>query len=729
MDSQKNDYTRQFLIEARDILDAVAAATLAVEADPSNSELLNAIFRGIHTIKGSAAMFGLDCLSECSHELENLLNSLREGGLSLTPEVVDVVLQGLDALGEMHAALARGDTPGSYDELVASFVRLTPARANAPAGAMAGPAAGCRAPIPILPETVRQALEAALAGAGDGQARPFLVRLGFASEDLANGFDPLVFLRNLKEACFYCHPLPTTAVPPCQELSPLCLYLRPDVVVATRLAAQDIRDLAFDPELIDVTELDRPGAAVAGDGPSDPGPAPAAEDALPEGEQTPSRAAKPLGRILVEARKITEADLDQALARQAADRAAEPDRQAELKVMRVDEAKIDAFNNMIGELVIARNAYDFLVEGLEAGATFDSGEKKRLKDNLRLFSRITGELQRGVMALRLVPIRGIFQKYVRVVRDISRQQDKRIDYRTEGGETEIDKKIADLLSEPLIHMIRNACDHGLETPRERLEAGKSEVGRLTLEASREGRTLRVVIRDDGRGMDREKVREKALRLGMAVGDPEDPRFFDVIFQPGFSTKEAVSELSGRGVGMDVVKSALESLNGTIQVDSELGKGTAITLSIPMSMGVSVALQVESGGQPYAIPIEHVLETLLVTQDDVHALGDVQGMAYRGAILPVARLDRLLAGEMGLPADGQGEADGREYPVVVVGSSRGNYGLLVDRLLRNCEIAIKPAPDSLAGLDYLSGVTILGDGRVLLVLNPEYLVCGPQAYDQ
>ncbi len=717
MDTQKNAYKQQFLIEARDILDSVAAATLAAESDPANSELLNAIFRGIHTIKGSAAMFGLDCLSECSHELENLLNSLREGGLALTPEVVDVVLQGLDALGEMHAALTRGDTPGRYDELVASFARLTPAKAVVPVGVAAAMSAGARASGSILPETVRQALEAALAGTADVRVRPFLVRLGFASEDLANGFDPLIFLRNLKEECLYCQPLPTTAVPPCQELSPLDLYLRPDVLVATGLAAEDIRDLAFDPDLIAVTELDLSAPPVPGDGAGDP-----VNEASPEAVETPSGAAKPLGRILVEARKITEADLDQALARQAADRAAEPGRQAELKVMRVDEAKIDAFNNMIGELVIARNAYDFLVEGLEAAAALDGGEKKRLKDNLRLFSRITGELQRGVMALRLAPIRGIFQKYVRVVRDISRQQGKRIDYRTEGGETEIDKKIADLLSEPLIHMIRNACDHGLETPKERLEAGKPEVGCLTLEASREGRTLRVVIRDDGRGMDREKVREKAVRLGMAVGDPEDPRFLDVIFQPGFSTKEAVSELSGRGVGMDVVKSALESLSGTIQVDSEFGKGTTITLSIPMSMGVSLALQVESGGQPYAIPIEHVLETILATPGDVHALGDVQGMAYRGAILPVARLDRLLAGERGLPAQGQGEADDREYPVVVVGSSRGDYGLIIDRLLRNCEIAIKPAPDSLAELDYLSGVTILGDGRVLLVLNPEYLVC-------
>ena len=712
METQKDAFKRQFLVEARDILDAVGEATLAAEADPANVDLLNAIFRGVHTIKGSAAMFDMDGLGDVAHELESLLNHLRDGTTAMTPEVADVVLKGLDALGAIHSALVRGETPARDADFLADFRRLVdsllPPRPAEPgeAAAPADPAAGACVfgeASPALAEGFGEEIAAALAAAGDAQARAFCVRPAHTSELLANGFDPQIFLKNLKEASLLYRARTEDSVPVCGDFSPLALYLRPSVLVVTRQSAAEIRELALEPSLVDVADIARPG---------EPGP-------VPQATPTATGGYKPLGRILVEEQKITENDLNQALAKQAAGRQAEAASQAELKVMRVDEAKIDAFNNMIGELVIARNTYDFLVEGLDGSQALDTGETKRLKDNLRLFSRITGELQRGVLALRLVPIRGIFQKYVRVVRDISRKQGKRIDYRMEGGETEIDKKIADLLSEPLIHMIRNACDHGLETPGERQAAGKPETGCLRVSASREGRTLTITIRDDGRGIDRAKVAAKASRLGMDPGDPDDPHFLDVLFLPGFSTREEVSALSGRGVGMDVVKSSLEALCGSVRVESELGRGTSVILSIPMSMGVSLALQVEAGGQPYAIPIDHVLETILAPGADIHDIGGVMGIPYRGGILPVARLDRLLAGEGSSPP--APESVDREYPLVVVEGAKGKYGLVVDRLLRNCEIAIKPVPESLAGLDFLDGVTILGDGRVLLVLNPEQLV--------
>jgi two-component system chemotaxis sensor kinase CheA len=307
------------------------------------------------------------------------------------------------------------------------------------------------------------------------------------------------------------------------------------------------------------------------------------------------------------------------------------------------------------------------------------------------------------------------------VRDISHRQGKLIDLKTEGGETEVDKKVADLISEPLIHMIRNSCDHALETPEERVAAGKQERGVLTLRACREGRNLVVKIIDDGRGIDRRKVHEKAVRLGIPVGSPEDDNLLDVIFLPGFSMKDEVSDISGRGVGMDVVKSTLAALGGTVHIASAPGEGTTITMDIPMSMGVSVAMQVIAGGQQYAIPIENVLETVKVAPRDIHDLGATWGIHYRGEILPVARLERFLGREKVRSDVDRGSIGDEDLPVVVITSTKGKQGLIIDRLLRNCEIAIKPVPDSLASLAFLGGVTILGDGRVVLVLNPEHLI--------
>jgi len=734
MDTQKSIYRQQFLLEVRDILDVVGDTVLKAESDPTNPELLNAIFRGVHTIKGSSAMFDLDSLGAFAHHLEGLLNSLRSGELTLSTDVVDIILKGLDALGEMRASIVRGEEPESRADLITCFGLVAGNVAAAVPGHCPDARPGNRHALEILTDQV--AIDAArdgIAGTGQASSSLFSIELRYASDHLANGFDPAVFLRNLRSSCSFYRADSRDEVPECCNLRPLDLYLRPVVTVATTLSAEDIRELAFDASLVGVTEIEPPDGAVPESiassvdqartrlEPDTDGRVSGGFASQPDPADWSRSGQKPLGRILVEERKITEADLDHALAKQASGRPAEAGAPAELKVMRVDEAKIDGFTNMIGELVIAKNAYDFLVGKLDAGGGPDAAGLKGLKDNLRLFSRITGELQRGVMALRMVPIRGIFQKYSRVVRDISRKQKKFIDFKIEGGETEIDKKVADLLSEPLIHMIRNSCDHGIETPAARAAAGKRERGALTLRACREGSNLIVKISDDGCGIDRCRVYEKAVHLGIPVGSPEEENLLDVIFLPGFSMKDAVSDISGRGVGMDVVKSTLATLGGTVHVASTQGKGTTFTLDIPMSMGVSVALRVVAGAQQYALPIENVLETVKVSAGDVHDFGSSQGIHYRGEILPVARLEQLLDHKKALSGAARGFVGEEELPVVVLASAKGKYGLIIDQLLRNCEIAIKPVPDALAAIAFLGGVTILGDGRVLLVLNPEHLI--------
>lgn len=702
MDNKKDHYRQQFIIEVGDILDTVTESLLKAEADPANLELLHSIFRGVHTIKGSSAMFDMDELGAFAHHLEGVLNGLRGKSMVLTGELVDLLFQGLDTLREIMAATLRGEAVIPPDELVRRYAELIQAAGGKTARHDQHAATSEAAVVPPrlpLDEVNGRALWSSFNDPDHPQRHVYYIEPMFDSEHLANGFDPLVFLRNLKENCSFYLADCRCLIPGIREYRPLDIYLRAALIVITDLSAAEIRDLAYDPELIHVTELE--------------------PDVSPDRTARPevSPTWKPLGKILLEERKITEEDLEQALARQRGERgadAAAPSTPGELKVMRVEESKIDAFGNTVGELIIARNAYDFLVDRLDQAQSLESADIKALKDNLRLFARITNELQYGVMNLRMTPIRGIFQKFSRVVRDISSKQGKLIDMTIEGGDTEIDKKVADILSDPLIHMIRNACDHGLEPPQERIAAGKPERGGLMLKAAHEGSNLALTITDDGRGIDRQRVFAKASRNGLPVNGPDDPDILDVIFEPGFSMKEEVSDISGRGVGMDVVRSTLRELGGTVRIDSVLGQGSTFSLTIPMSMGVTTALHVAAGTGEYALPMDGVLETVKIAASAIHDLGASRGMHYRGGMLPVAHLADLF------PGSRRNWSDDEDLLVVALNGARGRYGLIIDKLLRNCEIAVKPVPDAFSELSFLGGVTILGDGRVLLVLNPELL---------
>ncbi|MBF0233382.1 MAG: chemotaxis protein CheW, partial [Desulfamplus sp.] len=357
-----------------------------------------------------------------------------------------------------------------------------------------------------------------------------------------------------------------------------------------------------------------------------------------------------------------------------------------------------------------------------------------LKENLHLFSRLTNDVQHGVISLRMIPVRGIFQKFSRVVRDISRKQNKMIEMMTDGEDIEIDKKVADVLSDPLIHLIRNSCDHGIETPVERKRAGKPEKGTLLLKASREGANIVIRINDDGRGINREKLLEKAVQQGLEFSSVNDPGLLDMIFIPGLSTSEKITDVSGRGVGMDVVKTTILSLGGTVSVMSEQGAGTQLTLTIPTSMGIDTVLLVEVSGNSYAIPINYIMETLKVTSKTFISAGEQMMFYYRGEVLSAYFLSELLNSDGSDGSDGShivGQAETREsvaervntdkeISMVIIKTSKDRYGVIIDRFDKNMEIAVKPLPDMLSHLDVISGISILGDGRVLLVINPEQL---------
>jgi two-component system chemotaxis sensor kinase CheA len=392
----------------------------------------------------------------------------------------------------------------------------------------------------------------------------------------------------------------------------------------------------------------------------------------------------------------------------------------EVKTMRVDESKISNFANLVGELFIAKNSYEYLLAELNKDTLLKNG--KKFKDNLYLFTKLTNNLQTSVMSLRMIPIKGVFDKFQRVVRDISKKQDKNIDLIASGTSTEVDKKIADALSEPLIHLVRNSCDHGIETPEERIRKGKSEKGTIILNASQEGNNLIIKIIDDGKGVDKERVWEKAKSLKIDLEDYNDDNIVDLIFEPGFSTATVISDVSGRGVGMDVVKTTINKLSGTIHVVTEKNKGTELTIIIPMSIGVSTSLLVRQEKCTYAIPFESILETIKCPEDQLIGIHNSFGLYYRGSVIPVVHLQNLLRNKKVVSQQkNKMFTIGNTLNLIVVRSQKGNYAIIVDQLLQYLELAIKQMPETLAEIQVFSGVSILGDGNLVLVLNPEHLI--------
>ncbi|MFH1135613.1 MAG: Hpt domain-containing protein [Pseudomonadota bacterium] len=688
----------EFLVESHELLDNLEKSALAYEAR-GDSESLNKIFRAVHTIKGDSDYLGLRELTMFSHALESMLEQLRSRIITRTPEIGDILLQSADYLRRSVNALKQGrlitELPPIFDKL-GRYLN----HEDLPAGAPAEPRGYENHLGRAFVEQARQKSE---------MLQAYLKKISLDEKDIRNLSRVLTGLGKAAEVI----GLGSLEAPVQRALSELD---RGDSPLFRERAAEVlafIRGLEEEPK--------RLGEILIEEGKI-------TEDDLRAGLSQQ----KPLGAILVAGGKVRREDVERALNKQNLMEAAREARPAiaaepEIRTMRVDESKIDQFGNFVGELLVVRNTYEYLLKQL---GDLDGTHRELIKgimENQHLLSRLTNDIQHGVMALRMIPIRGIFQRFQRVVRDISRKQKKNIQYVTEGDELEIDKKVADALADPLIHLIRNACDHGVESMADRKAAGKPEKATVLLRASQEGSRLTIRIIDDGKGIDRRKLYEKVIQMGRDVSGPDDPNLLDYIFLPGLSTRDEVSEVSGRGVGMDVVKNAIQSLGGAVQVSSEEGRGAQVVLSIPMTMGVSSVLLVESAGTAYALPLDAVSETLKLRTEKIRRAGRQSVFHYRGRVIALAGLTDLLNGgdrrdgPPPPPLPGLDEDDAAL--VVIIESVLGKFGLMVDKLVGNMELAIKPVPPSLADIKLYSGVSLMGDGKVLFILNPDYLVNG------
>jgi two-component system chemotaxis sensor kinase CheA len=388
------------------------------------------------------------------------------------------------------------------------------------------------------------------------------------------------------------------------------------------------------------------------------------------------------------------------------------------QTLRVEQHRVDALMKLIGELVVAKNALAYLARQAEDGALGVRELAREIKDRQALVNRIAEEMQAAVMAVRMLPVDHVFQRFPRLVRDTARRLGKRVELVVEGGETEADKNVIEALADPLIHMVRNSLDHGIEQPADRLAAGKAEQGTIRLLAMQDNDNVVIRIADDGRGIDPAIVKRKAVEKGLLDADRaaaiSDADAIQLVFLPGFSTAAAISDLSGRGVGMDVVRSAVEKAGGRVSLDSCKGQGTRVEVTLPLSMSVTRIMTVALGSRLFGVPMPLVVETVRIPRTALRMVRDREIFVLRDSVVPVVRLARLL----NLPDEDRG-AD--EQAVLVVRLNGERLGIVVGAFREGMEVIVKPMEGVLAGLRGFSGTTLLGDGRVLLILDLRELV--------
>ncbi|MFV1873247.1 MAG: chemotaxis protein CheW [Oleiphilus sp.] len=721
-----DEILQDFLVESGEILELLSEQLVELENNPEDKDLLNAIFRGFHTVKGGAGFLQLDALVGCCHIAENVFDILRNGKRSVDADLMDVVLRSLDAVNEMFDEVRDGKDPTPADpELLSDLQRFAkPAEAAEPAPAE---------PVPETPSSV----EASSEGEGDITDDEFEQLLDAldgdspaASSDNTSDSDEITddeFENLLDELHGSSKPGSSSApAEPAstvdssadagdiseEEFEKLLDELHgegkfnsdgvknADAKPETKAPSATPASSGGDEDLITDDEFENlldelhgsggsPTAASAKVEKSAPAPKPVPEKApqpKPEPKPTPAPEPKPAPKP---AAKAAPAKKNEAIATET--------------TVRVDTKRLDDIMNMVGELVLVRNRLKRLGD-----ASADESMQKAVS-NLDV---VTGDLQSAVMQTRMQPIKKVFGRFPRVVRDLARNLKKEVNLVLVGEETDLDKNLVEALSDPLVHLVRNAVDHGIEMPDVRVQKGKERIGQVVLSAQQEGDHIMLAIEDDGAGMDANVLRQKAVEKGIYDQDAadrlSDTECFNLIFAPGFSTKTEISDVSGRGVGMDVVKTKITQLNGTVSIDSEPGKGSRLSIKVPLTLAIMPTLMVKLGNQSFAFPLVSVVEIFHLDLTRTNIVDGQECVVVRDNVYPLFYIKRWLV--RGYTE----EADSAHVVIVAVGNKR--VGFIVDQLVGQEEVVIKPLGDMLHGTAGMAGATITGDGRIALILD-------------
>ena len=757
-----NPLLAQFLAEAADLLAQVDEGLLQLERDPGDPELVNEIFRAAHTFKGSSGLFDFPELTRLTHAAEDLLDAVRGGRLALDSGMTDDLLAAFDMIRGWLAHVTTHERlpAGAANDTAVLIVRL-----RAPLGGEKAAAVPLAASVPALidvaPGWLAELDEGWLAETA-AWLETTSVTIRFAryvpdSDCFFRAEDPLHLVRQVPalERLSVVQPERWPGPEEYDEYVSLLSF-----VIATRAAKGELDYLfRYVNDQVQVVELD--GAAIrrhldgAGEVPEVAAPVAGRDPELiadarevlaaagrsltvngaVEGPQlaavtrSVTAAARALGtpvdlddadgaavsaavaRLLEEeAPAVTEESAPPAAG--ATGRADDPGGQVGTKILKVDQEKVDHLMELVGELNVAKNGLTFLA----AAAEEEFGSRvlsRRIKDQYSGMHRIAEELQAAVMDVRMLPLSVAFSRFPRLVRDLSRRLGKTIELVTDGEDTMADKDVIEALGDPLVHLVRNSLDHGIEAADERAASGKQSRARLTLAAVADGDAVIVEVSDDGRGVDPERVKQKAYEKGLISEEQltslSDTDAVDLVFRPGFSTADQVSDLSGRGVGMDAVRASVEKLGGSVTMRSQLGLGTSTRLRLPLSMAVTQVMIISVAGQRFGIPVDLVVETVRVPASEMGQVLRQEVVMMRGEVVPVIDL----AAALDMPREADPAAD---RPILIVNVNGHRAGLLVEQFHREVDVILKPMEGLLAYAGEFSGTALLGDGLVLLVLN-------------
>jgi two-component system chemotaxis sensor kinase CheA len=676
-----------FLEEAGDLLPELESALLELEQDSGDSDQINRIFRALHTIKGSGAMFGFEEVSGFTHELESAFDLVRNGELTVSKELLDLTFQAKDAI---QAWLFEQDEQqrASLQYIVQELYKLLPAKQE---------------------ELSKQ--PAGRSQPQDQEKRVYRIRFRPDPDIFATGTDPLLLLDELGDLGD-CHVIAHSEdIPNLQNLDPEKCYIWWDIILTTEAGKNAIRDVfifveedsELHLELIDEAsqEEDRgSGYKRLGEILSERG------DVDQKELQAVLDSQKRLGEILVESGLVSRSQVQSALAEQQAVRQARESRTQEtaMSSVRVPASKLDELVDLVGELVIAQ---------AKLSQTVEDSYDQQLRGLAEEIERLSDELRDNTLGIRMMPIGSSFGKFRRVVRDLSSQKGKEIELVTQGAETELDKTVIERINDPLVHLLRNSIDHGIETPEEREAQGKPRQGEILFSAEQSGGNVILSIVDDGQGLDPQRIRDKALEKGLITPEAElsDKEIFNLIFQPGFSTSQEISDISGRGVGMDVVKQNISALRGTVEIDSTPGQGCSISISLPLTLAIIEGLQVRVGEQHFIIPLSSVQECLELNKNAVTRERGWDFVQLREQLVPYVRLREWFEQSGSLPGIEQ---------VVVTTAQDKLLGLVVDEVIGQQQTVIKTLSRIYQNIEEVSGATILGDGSIALILDADKL---------
>jgi len=687
-----------FMEELDEKIQVISDNLLLMEKEGESPEVMQEVFRAAHTIKGSSAVMGYEKMSALTHEIENLFDRLRQGTLSVSEPLIDILFEALDTL---HAL--RDEITGGGDEVdttpVVNMIREIqeddgdPEERDTPEGqpeesGKERQAEGITALDIALPP-LEEVDESVISEAEIKGYRAYWITVVLNAQTQMKEVRAFLVFETLQQAGEI-----IKSDPPAEDVQEGKFDQHFTVVLLSREDADYIANLVrsvaeVEDTLVQQIQLSgeqtkaKPGAKKDSQ-----------ESTSPGGEPPASTAEKDQEKIQSNQKKASAS-----------------------KTVRVDVQKLDSLMNLVGELVIDRTRLERFAEIFENRFGSDDLAENIMEISSHL-GQVTTDLQDEIMKARMLPVSNVFNRLPRMVRDIAHKMNKEVNFIIEGKETELDRNVIEVIGDPLIHLLRNAIDHGIEPPDEREKAGKPRAGRVELKASYVESHIVITLQDDGKGIDPEKIRSKIVNKGLVTQEQAErlktSEVLDYIFAPGFSTAENVNDISGRGVGMDIVRSQIEQINGSVEFSSSPGKGTMFTIKLPLTLAIIRALMVTLGEHTYAFPLTHIVETLAIDRHEIRMVRHNEVVVVRGSILPLVRLSTIF--------NQQADSDetGRLY-VVVLGSGDKKVGVVVDKLLGEQEIVIKSLGSFLGQINNISGATILGDGKVALIVDARGII--------